>query len=259
MIGENPVKLWERNKVYCKLEILNPDLEIKSKKIECDNVDRKEFEMHISELLKLGVIRRSSSPHRSPAFIVRKHSEIVRGKSRMVIDYRKLNENTMTDAYDIPDKTDLINRIQSSNIFSKFDCKSGFWQIKMHEESILWTAFTYPLGHFEWLVMPFGLKNAQSVFQRKMDGIFAKYAFVCVYIDDVLVHSRTEKEHTSHLKIVLSEFLKHGIVISSKKTQFYRRNIEFLGVEIGNGKIKLQPHISKKVLEFKKEFDKKSL
>ena len=92
-----------------------------------------------------------------------------------------------------------------------------------------------------------------------MDGIFSKYPFVCVYIDDVLVHSSTEKEHTSHLKIVLSEFLKHGIVISSKKTQFYRKNIEFLGVEIGNGKIKLQPHISKKVLEFNEQFDKKSL
>ena len=105
--------------------------------------------------------------------------------------------------------------------------------------------------------MSFGLKNAPSVFQRKMDEMFSKYPFVCIYIDDILVHSKIENEHTSHLKIVLSDFLKHGIVSSSKKTQFYRKNIEFLGVEIGNERIKLQPHIFKKVLEFSEAFDKK--
>jgi len=105
--------------------------------------------MHIEELLKLGVIRRSTSRHRSPAFIVNKHSEQVREKSRMVIDYRRLNDNTIEDAYDIPDKTKLINAIQTSKIFSKFDCKYGFWQIKMDPASIEWTAFTCPLGHFE--------------------------------------------------------------------------------------------------------------
>ena len=82
--------------------------------------------MHISELLKLGVIRKSISRHRSPAFIINKHSEQIRGKSRMVIDYKRLNNNTIDDEYDIPDKTKLINSIQGSKIFSKFDCKSGF-------------------------------------------------------------------------------------------------------------------------------------
>ena len=80
--------------------------------------------MHIQDLVKLGVIRKSNSPHSNPAFIVMKYSEIVRGKSRMVIDYRRLNDNTIDDSYDIPDKIELINRIQSSMIFSKFDCKS---------------------------------------------------------------------------------------------------------------------------------------
>ena len=168
----------------------------------------------------------------------------------MVIDYRRLNDNTIDDGYDIPDKSELINSIQESKIFSKFDCKSGFWQIKMHPDSIEWTAFICPLGNYEWLVMPFGLKNAPSIFQRKMDEIFSKYRkFVCIYIDDILVHSKSREEHVGHLKLVLSEFLKEGIIISSKKTQFFRNNIEFLGIEIGNGKIKLQPYIAKKILE----------
>ena len=120
----------------------------------------------------------------------------------------------------------------------------------MHHESIEWTAFTCPLGHFEWLVMPFGLKNTSRIFRRKVDNIFDKYKnFVCVYIDDILIFSKTKEEHVSHLKLVLSEFLKHGIIISGKKAQLFRKNIEFLGVEIGDGHIKLQPHIAKKVLD----------
>ena len=118
----------------------------------------------------------------------------------------------------------------------------------MHLESIEWTTFTYPLGHFEWLIISFGLKNALAVFQRKMDSIFNKYQeFVIVYIDDILVFSKTKEEHVSHLKLVFVEFIKHGIIISSKKAQIFRKN---LGTKIGQGKIKLQPHICKKILEF---------
>ena len=99
----------------------------------------------------------------------------------MVIDYRRLNDNTVDYAYDIPDKTELLNSIQRSKICSKFNYKSGLWQIKLHRESVEWTAFTCPLGHFEWLVMPFGLKNAHSIFPRKIDTFLTNtkilYAF----------------------------------------------------------------------------------
>ena len=157
----------------------------------------------------------------------------------MVINYKRLNDNTRDDGYEIPNKDQLINGIQNCNIFSKFDCKSGFWQVKMHPESIEWTAFTCPEGHFEWLVMPFGLKNAPSVFQRKMDQIFLKYKkFVIVYIDDILVFCKSKKEHLGHLQIVFSEFMKHGIIISKKKIELFKQTVKFLGAEIGNGKIK---------------------
>ena len=97
--------------------------------------------------------------------------------------------------------------------------------------------------------MPFRLKNAPSIFSKKIDEVFRKFRnFICIYIDDILVHSKSRAEHIGHLKLVLSKFLKEGIIISSKKVQFFRSNIEFLGIEIGNGKIKLQPHISKKIL-----------
>ena len=90
----------------------------------------------------------------------------------MVINYKRLNDNTEDEGYDIPTKEYLLGKIKDYTIFKIFDCKSGFWQVEMHLDNIHWTTFSCLEGHFEWLVMPFGLKNAPSVFQRKMDNIF---------------------------------------------------------------------------------------
>ena len=115
----------------------------------------------------------------------------------------------------------------------------------MHLDNIPWITFCCLEGHFEWLVMPFGLKkNAPSVFQRKMDSIFRDNdSFVTVYIDDIFVFSKNKKKHIGHLQIVLKNFDRHGIIISKSKMQLFQPTIEFLGVIIGNGKILLQPHI----------------
>ena len=126
IIGENSGKHWDKNKLFCKLEVKDLEFWIQNKKIESTNENIKEYELHINELLKLGVIQKSTSRHRRLAFILNKHSEKASRKSRMVINYRRLIKNTIDDAYDIPDKTGLLNSIQGSNIFSKFDCKSGF-------------------------------------------------------------------------------------------------------------------------------------
>ena len=103
----------------------------------------------------------------------------------MVINYKRLNDNTEDDGHDIPTKEYLLGKNKNCNIFSKFDCKLGFWKVKMHKDNIHWATFSCPEGHFEWLVMPFGLKTASSIFQRKMDNIFREYdSFVVIYIDD---------------------------------------------------------------------------
>ena len=121
----------------------------------------------------------------------------------------------------------------------------------MHPDSIPWIAFSCPEGHFEWFVMPFGLKNAPYIFQRKIDNIFRDNdSFVAVYIDDILVFSKNKKQHIGHLQIVLKMFEEHGIIISKSKMQLFQQTIEFLGVIIGDGKILLQPHISEKIITF---------
>ena len=131
IIGENPMKHWERNKIVCKLGVKDPNFIIQNKKIKSTNEIIKDYAMHISELLRLKVIRESISKHRSLGFIVNKYSEQVWEKSRMTIDYSRLNVNIIDDGYDISDKSELINSIKRNKIFSEFDCKSGFWQIKI--------------------------------------------------------------------------------------------------------------------------------
>ncbi|GAB4853308.1 hypothetical protein Ancab_040598 [Ancistrocladus abbreviatus] len=253
-IGENPILFQHKNKFRCTLEILNPELKIKTSEIKASNLELKEYEMHIKELEQLNVIQRSSSPHRSAAFIVNKHSEQVRGKTRMVINYKRLNDNTKDDAYKLPGKDMLINRIQNARYFTKIDLKSGFWQIQLDQQSIPWTAFTVPMGHYEWLVMPFGLKNAPSIFQRMMDTIFKQdFNFVSVYVDDILIFSRTKPEHVKHVTHVLQKLSNNGLVASRKKMNICLSHIQFLGAEIGNGYIHLQDHVSTKIINFKEE------
>ncbi|KAG6527525.1 hypothetical protein ZIOFF_009636 [Zingiber officinale] len=142
-------------------------------------------------------------------------------------------------------------KIGNSKVFSKFDLKSDFHQVMMAKESIPWTAFLVPQGLFEWLVMSFGLKNTPAVFQRKMDNSFKGCEeFLVVYIDDILVFSEDEEQHCAHLNIVLEICQKEGLVLSPTKMKIAQTEMEFLGVVVGNRKIRLQQHIIKKVIEF---------
>ena len=124
----------------------------------------------------------------------------------------------------------------------------------MDSTSIEWVTFFVFFcleGHFEWLIMPFGLKNDLAIFQRKMDLILKKYKkFVRVYIEDILVFSCTHENHYDHLSIMFLEFIKNIIFIFKKKMELSKDYIDFLGMKIGNGKIKLQKHILKKIIDF---------
>ena len=109
-----------------------------------------------------------------------------------MFNYRTLNDSTFKDQYSLPVINTLLKRISGAKIFSKFDLKSGFHQVAMHESSIPWTTFIVPGGLYEWLVMPFGLKNAPAIFQQKMDKCFRGMEFfIAVYIDYILVFSKT--------------------------------------------------------------------
>lgn len=125
----------------------------------------------------------------------------------------------------------------------------------MDKKSIEWTIFTCPEGHFEWLAMPFGLKTAPPIFQRKMDSIFGDYKrFVLVYVDDILVFSKDIKEHLGHLQTIFRLFVQNGIIVNKKKMELCKTHINFLEI-ILDGRIKLQAHIAKKVLDMPDKLD----
>ena len=142
------------------------------------------FKKEINDLLTKGLIRKSQSPWSCSAFYV----EIERGVPRLVINYKPLNKVLQWIRYLLLNKKDLLQNLSKAKIFSKFDLKFGFWQIQIKEEDRYKIAFTVPFGHYEWNVMPFGLKNAPSEFQKVMNDIFNLYTtFLMVYIDNVLV------------------------------------------------------------------------
>nr|GEW09982.1 ORFIII-like polyprotein [Tanacetum cinerariifolium] len=178
----------------------------------------------------------------------------IKGKERMVFNYKSLNDNTYKDQYSLPGINTIIKRVGGTKVFSMFDLKSGFHQVAMDEESIPCTTFLVPGGIYEWLVMPFGLKNAPPVFQRKMDKCFiGTESFITVYIDDILVFSKSEKEHAKHLEKMLKICEDNGLVLSPTKMKIAVSTIDFLGAIIREGTIKLQPQIIKKIVNFNEE------
>jgi hypothetical protein len=152
-----------------------------------------ELMKQIQELMDKGFIRPSSSSCGAPILFVKKKD----GTMRMCIDYRDLNKVTIKNMYPLPRIDDLFDQLQGSRYFSKIDLRSGYHQVKVHEEDVLKTAFRTRYGHYEFLVMPFGLSNAPAVFMDLMNRVCKPYLdkFIIVFIDDILVYSRTKEEH----------------------------------------------------------------
>lgn len=256
--GENPIALWDKDKVYAEIKLINANDIVRCTPIRYSPEDQKEFTIQLKELLDLGIISESTSPHSSPAFLVRKHNEIKRGKARMVIDYRELNKKIVFDGYFLPYKRNLINRLAGKKWFSKFDCKSGFWQIKLTKESQPLTAFSTPQGQYECKVLPFGLKNSPQQYQRRMDKVFRNLNEFCiVYVDDILIFSDDLEQHIRHLDIFIETVRKHGILLSEKKSEIFKNEIEYLGYIINEQGLQLQEHIVTKIVNFKEKLETK--
>ncbi|GKD98291.1 hypothetical protein Tco_1382188 [Tanacetum coccineum] len=158
-IGEEPLKHWKKNGELCKLDIINPNIIIEDRPLKHVTPAMEDsFRKHVDSLLKIGAIHPSKSRHRTMAMIVNSGTTIdpitgreVKGKERMMFNYKSLNDNTYKDQYSLPCINMIIKRIGGAKIFLKFVLKSGFYQVAMDEESIPWTAFLVPGGLYEWL------------------------------------------------------------------------------------------------------------
>lgn len=196
-----------------------------------------ELESHckneIQDLINKKLIRPSKSPWSCSAFYVMNAAELERGSPRLVINYKPLNKVLEWIRYPIPNKRNLLKKLYDSKIFSKFDMKSGFWQIQLHEEDKYKTGFNVPFGHFEWNVMPFGLKNAPSEFQNIMNDIITPISsFAIAYINDVLIFSKSIDQHFKHLNQFHDLIYQNGLAVSAAKMHLFKNEIRFLGHDI---------------------------
>ena len=200
-------------------------------------LELKEVKKQIQELLENKFIQPSRSPYGSPVLFVQKKD----GTLRMCIDYRALNKLTIHDKYPLPRTDELLDKVKGASIFSSLDLTSGYHQIRIHPDDVPKTAFTAAGEHYEFRVLPFGLTNAPSTFQRCMNSLFKHLPFVAVYLDDILIFSKTAEEHLDHLKQVLQIIKQESLYCKLKKCEFNQTELKFVGHIVGAKGIRPDP------------------
>jgi hypothetical protein len=149
----------------------------------------------------------------------------------LCIDFRQLNKVTVNNKYPLPRSDDLFDQLKDAKIFSKIDLRSGYHQVSIKVEDISKTSCRTRYGHYEFTMVQFGLSNAPVVFMCLMNGVFREYLdkFVIVFLDDILVYSKSEEEHDHHLRMVLQVLREHHLYAKLSKCSFYQKKIHYLG------------------------------
>jgi hypothetical protein len=202
--------------------------------------ERAEVEQQVKHLLEMGYVTPSTSPFGAPILFVPKPD----GSLRMCVDFRALNSITVKNRYALPRVDDLLDSLHGATVFSAIDLASGYWQIRLGKDEAHKTAFRTHFGHYEWKVLPFGLCNAPATFQAMMNDIFRDHGlnrFVAVYLDDILVYSRTPEEHVEHLRRVLQVLRDNKFFAKPAKCHFNKNELKYLGHIVGAEGIKVDP------------------
>ncbi|KAJ2914471.1 hypothetical protein MD484_g5943, partial [Candolleomyces efflorescens] len=201
--------------------------------------EQKALADYLDDNLRKGFIRRSTSSAASPVLFVRKKS----GELRLCVDYRGLNNITKKNRYPIPHIDDLLDRTQGCKLFTVIDLKNAFNLIRIRAGDEWKTAFRTPQGLYEYLVMPFGLTNAPATFQSFIQDILREHlGILCVvYLDDILIFSKTQEEHDHHVKLVLEKLKDARLFANPSKCEFDKSQVEYLGYLISSEGIKMSP------------------
>ena len=211
-------------------------------------VEQDELEELVKDLLAQGFICPSCCPYGAPILFVPKKD----GKWQMCIDYRALNKQTIKDRYPLPWIDLLLDRLGQARVFIKLGLAQGYHQIAMAEDSIAKTAFCTHLGQWEFIVMPFGLYNAPSTFQWLMNKVFAEEinSFVLVYLDDILIYSRSIEEHWDHLQHAMEKLRQAKLYGCLHKCEFLKDKVDYLGFEVSVEGVNASPEKVKAILDW---------
>nr|GFB04719.1 putative reverse transcriptase domain-containing protein [Tanacetum cinerariifolium] len=201
--------------------------------------EMQELSAQLQELQDKGFIRPSHSPWGESVLFVKKKG----GALRMCVDYRELNKLIIKTRYPLLRIDDLFDQLQGASYFSKIDLRSGYHKLQVHENNILKTAFWTRYGHFKFMVMPFGLTNAPTVFMDLMNRVCKPYLdkFVIVFINDILVYSKSKDEHEDHLILVLELLKKEELYAKFSKCEFWLQEVQFLGHVVNQSGIHVDP------------------
>ena len=254
-------KLHSTNTIQHSIETVN-ETPINTKQYRFPPIHKDEIRNQVSALLEKGIIQQSTSPYNSPVWVVPKKVDSAgKRRWRMVIDYRLLNEKTVSDAYPLPNITEILDQLGAAKYFSTLDLVSGFHQIPMDPKSKPKTAFSTLNGHYEFNKMPFGLKNAPATFQRCMDLVLSGLQGVelFVYMDDIVLYANSIEEHSEKLRKLLARLQNAGLTLQPEKCRFLQREITYLGHNISSEGVKPDPEKIRAVKSFPIPKNKKNI
>ncbi|EDR02339.1 reverse transcriptase-RNase H-integrase [Laccaria bicolor S238N-H82] len=232
------------HEVVAEIHVKDAEKTIKSRSYPSPRKYKEAWQILIQQHLDAGRIRPSSSPCASPAFIVPKANPNV--LPRWVNDFRQLNENTITDSHPLPRIDDILTDCAKGKIWATIDMTNSFFQTRMHPDHVHLTAVNTPLGLYEWLVMPMGLKNAPAIHQRRVTAALRHLLgkFCHIYLDDIVIWSNTVEEHEKNVRAVLQALCDARLYINPDKTKLFCTEINFLGhhisargIEADSGKV----------------------
>ena len=211
----------------------------------------------VKDLLAKKLIRESKSPWKFPTVMVKKKDN----SDRMCIDYRKLNEITIDDKMPLPRIHEILDRLRGAKFFTTLDIAWGYWQVEMDPDSIENTAFVTNEGHYEWLVMPFGLKNAPATFQRIIQKILGNliYRGAINYLDDIIIYTNTFEEHLQLLDKVFTLLAEYGIKLRPKKCHFAQESVQYLGHVVSLNEVRPSPEKIEAIKSFPVPTSKKNV
>ena len=231
-LGQTPLTTFEINVPQNTRPIYTPPYRI-------PHSQQKVIDELVDSMLNDKIIEPSVSPWASPLILVRKKD----GTYRPCVDYRKLNSCTTPDRFPIPNLTEILQKLGRAKVFTTLDLKSGYYQMKLEPDSKKYTAFSTPSGHFEYNVLPFGLKNGPAKFSRLMDivltGLLGTGALV--YLDDIMVYSENVESHYVKLEQVFSRLRRANLKLKLEKCQFFRQSLVYLGYLVTTEGLKPDP------------------